>query len=104
MCLVTPNLVYAQDEIVLFEPFTTSNMNPFTQIHGIPTTRSANLVGEKKFELQLQTAKSALVAIEAEHHMHLAMIPAVKQPKKTWPRRIGATGNGEAGRISSPCA
>ncbi len=55
VCLLTPHLVYAQDEIVLFEPFTTSNMNPFTQIHGIPTTRSANLVGEKKFELQLQT-------------------------------------------------
>ena len=44
--------VAAGDEI--FEPFTTSNLNPFTQIHGLPITRSANLVAPGSFNWHLQ--------------------------------------------------
>ena len=39
----------------LFEPFSTSNLNPFVQVNGLPTTRSAQLVADGQLSWQLQT-------------------------------------------------
>lgn len=39
----------------LFEPFSTSNLNPFVQGYGLPTTRSARLVADGQLSWQLQT-------------------------------------------------
>ena len=38
----------------IFEPFTTANMNPFTRLHGVPQTRSAQLTTAGKLEVGLQ--------------------------------------------------
>jgi hypothetical protein len=60
----------------LFEPFSTSNLNPFVQLHGIPATRSANLVEKSRFEWNLttsiannftaNTSRSESIAIDGE--------------------------------------
>jgi hypothetical protein len=39
----------------IFAPFTTSNLNPFVQVHGLPSTRSAQLIPHKVLEWQIQT-------------------------------------------------
>ena len=39
----------------LFEPFSTSNLNPFVQMYGIPATRSAHQAADGKFNWHLQT-------------------------------------------------
>lgn len=39
----------------IFAPFTTSNINPFVQVHGLPSVRPAQLVPEKVLAWQIQT-------------------------------------------------
>jgi len=39
----------------LFEPFSTSNLNPFVQMYGLPATRSAHQAAEGEFNWHLQT-------------------------------------------------
>jgi hypothetical protein len=39
----------------IFAPFTTSNLNPFVQVHGLPSTRSAQLIPHKVLEWKIQT-------------------------------------------------
>jgi len=39
----------------LFEPFSTSNLNPFTQSYGLPNAKSAALPQAKQWQLGLQT-------------------------------------------------
>lgn len=40
----------------LFEPFSTSNLHPFVQLHGLPATRSASLAAQGEIAWQLETA------------------------------------------------
>ena len=39
----------------LFEPFSTSNLNPFVQMYGVPATRSAHQAADGDFNWHLQT-------------------------------------------------
>ena len=42
----------------IFEPFSTSNLNPFIQIYGLPSAAPANLTEAGRFSVQLQTGFS----------------------------------------------
>lgn len=48
--LITMNV-----EAEIFAPFTTSNINPFVQLHGLPSARPAKLVPDKALVWQVQT-------------------------------------------------
>ena len=62
----------------IFEPFSTSNLNPFVQVYGLPKTRSAKLAtdGEIHWRLQVDlvnnftadTERSEQISIDGETH------------------------------------
>lgn len=51
LAVMTPTSVNAD----IFAPFTTSNINPFVQVHGLPSVRPAHLVPDKVLAWQVQT-------------------------------------------------
>ena len=64
----------------IFEPFTTTNMNPFVQVNGPPVTRSAIVAGRHQLRWQLRTDvannftssgnDAESVTIDGETHRH----------------------------------
>ncbi len=54
-CLTLLGALPLSSRADLFEPFSTSNLNPFVQIYGLPATRSANLATDGRVNWQVQT-------------------------------------------------
>lgn len=52
---ITISVIPMSGRADLFEPFSTSNLNPFVQLYGIPATRSAHQAADGAFAWQLQT-------------------------------------------------
>jgi hypothetical protein len=62
----------------IFEPFSTTNLNPFVQLYGLPATRSAVTIDKGQFAIHLQTefannftestSNSSAIAIDGETH------------------------------------
>ncbi len=62
LLLATP-IVARADTGAMLEPFASANRNPFVQVYGLPTARSARLAapGQSQFALQLEAANSFTV-------------------------------------------
>ncbi len=54
LVLASLPVIAAPQTAGLFEPFTTSSMNPFTRLHGLPSTRSAMLTPRKAIDAHVQ--------------------------------------------------
>ncbi|MBO6556562.1 MAG: DUF3187 family protein [Pseudomonadales bacterium] len=56
IAILTSLIAFPQSSLAdLFEPFSTSNLNPFVQVYGIPATRSAYQAADGQLNWHLQT-------------------------------------------------